>query len=307
VDSDIRNPKSEIGIYYPRQERRKRMPPAGIWIDGLIQSCAYMTMAFGMVLVFSILGILNWTHGQFYMLGTFAVYYAITVAGIPFPLSILVAGVVVAILGILVKKIILDRVEGDLYVGVVTIALIFLFEGAASMVFGMQDKGLASVLPGILNLGYFMVSYQKIAVVFFTLVVMTLLYVILNFTRIGLAIRATAQQSEAASLYGVSVERLSLIVMGIGCGLAAMSGGIMAPLYTINPFIGGIPMIMSLLAIVIGGLGSLTGAIVGGLILGFLNSVVAYHISYLSEVVLFMLVIIILLVRPQGLFGASSK
>jgi branched-chain amino acid transport system permease protein len=95
--------------------------------------------------------------------------------------------------------------------------------------------------------------------------------------------------------------------MGIGCGLAAMAGGIMAPLYVVNPFIGGIPMIMSLLAIVIGGLGSLTGAIVGGLILGFLNSVVAYHLSYFSEVVLFLLVIIILLVRPQGLFGASLK
>jgi branched-chain amino acid transport system permease protein len=283
------------------------MPPAGIWIDGLIQSCAYMTMACGMVLVFSILGILNWTHGQFYMLGAFAVYYAITVAGLPFPLSILAAGVVVAGLGILVKKIILDHVEGDLYVGVVTISLIFLFEGAASMLFGMQDKGLAKVLPGILNMGSFSVSYQKIAVVLFTLVVIMVLYLILNFTRIGLAIRATAQQPEAASLYGVSVERLSLIVMGIGCALAAMAGGIMAPLYTVNPFIGGVPMIMSLLAIVIGGLGSLSGAIVGGLILGFLNSVVAYHISYLSEVVLFLLVIFILLVRPQGLFGASTK
>jgi branched-chain amino acid transport system permease protein len=283
------------------------MPPAGIWIDGLIQSCAYMTMAFGMVLVFSILGILNWTHGQFYMLGAFVVYYAITVAGIPFPLSLLVAGVLVAGLGMLVKKIIIDQIKGELYVSAATMGLIFLFEGAASMVFGMQDKGLAMVLPGVVNLGSFSVSYQKIAVVSFTLVIMIILYIMLNFTRIGLAIRATAQQPDAASLYGVSVERLSLTVMGIGCGLAALAGGIIAPLYTINPFIGGVPMLMSLLAIVIGGIGSLTGAIVGGLILGFINCVVAYHLSYFSEVVLFLLVIIILLVRPQGLFGASLK
>ena len=283
------------------------MPPAGIWIDGLIQSCAYMTMAFGMVLVFSILGILNWTHGQFYMLGAFVVYYAITAGGIPFPLGLLAAGVLVAGLSILVKKIIIDHITGDLYVGVATMGLIFFFEGAASMIFGMQDKGLARVLPGVVDLGSFSVSYQKIAVVSFTLVIMIILFIMLNFTRIGLAIRATAQQPDAASLYGVSVERLSLTVMGIGCGLAAMAGGIITPLYTIIPFIGGFPIIMSLLAIVIGGLGSLTGAIVGGLILGFLNSVVAYHLSYLSEVVLFMLVVIILLVRPQGLFGASVK
>ena len=144
------------------------MPPAGIWIDGLIQSCAYMTMAFGMVLVFSILGILNWTHGQFYMLGAFVVYYAITAVGVPFPLSLLAAGVLVAGLGILVKKIIIDHITGDLYVGVATMGLIFFLEGAASMVFGMQDKGLAMVLPGVANLGSFSVSYQKIAVVSFT-------------------------------------------------------------------------------------------------------------------------------------------
>jgi branched-chain amino acid transport system permease protein len=271
-----------------------------------------MTMAFGMVLVFSILGILNWTHGQFYMLGAFVVYYAVTAAGIPFPISILISAVIIGGLGILVEKFIIERVSvpsarGALYVTVATIALIFFFEGTASMLFGMQDKGLAMVLPGVLNLGSFSVSYQKIAVVIFTLVIMIVMYIVLNYTKVGLAIRAAAQEPGAASLYGVSVEWISLIVMGIGCALAAMAGSIMAPLYVVNPFIGGIPMIMSLLAIVIGGLGSLTGAIVGGLILGFLNSVVAYHLSYLSEVVLFLLVIIILLVRPQGLFGASLK
>lgn len=288
------------------------MPPAGILIDGLIQSCIYMTMAFGMVLVFSILGILNWTHGQFYMLGAFVVYYAFTAVGIPFPVAMLISGVVVGGLGILVEKFIIERVsvpsaQGALYVTVATMALIFFFEGAASMLFGMQDKGLAMVFPGVLDLGSFSVSYQRIAVVVFTLVIMIAMYIMLNRTKIGLAIRAAAQEPDAASLYGISVKRISLLVMGIGCALAAMAGSIMAPVYFVNPFIGRIPMIMSLLAIIIGGLGSLTGAIVGGIILGFVNSVIAYHLSYFSEVVLFVFVVIILLVRPQGLFGASLK
>jgi branched-chain amino acid transport system permease protein len=276
------------------------MPPAAIWIDGLVQSCIYMTMAFGMVLVFSILGILNWTHGQFYMLGAFAVYYAITAAGIPFPLSLLVSGVIVGALGMLVEKYVIERLNapgyGMLYVTAATLALIFFFEGAAGMAFGLMDKGLSTVLPGVLDLGSFSISYQKIAVIAFTLVIMIAMYIVLNRTRVGLAIRAAAQEPVAASLYGISVKRVSLIVMGIGCGLAAMAGGM-----------GRIPMIFSLLAIIIGGLGSLTGAIVGGIILGFLNSVIAYYVSYLSEFVLFMLVVIILLVRPQGLFGASIK
>jgi branched-chain amino acid transport system permease protein len=270
-----------------------------------------MTMAFGMVLVFSILGILNWAHGQFYMLGAFVVYYAITAAGIPFPVSLLISGVVVGGLGMLVEKFVIERLSvpgyGMLYVTVATLALVFFFEGAAGMAFGLMDKGLATVLPGVLDLGSFSVSYQKIAVIIFTLVIMAAMYIVLNRTKVGLAIRAAAQEPVAASLYGISVKRVSLIVMGIGCALAAMAGSIMAPVYSVNPFMGRIPMIMSLLAIVIGGLGSLTGAIVGGIILGLLNSVIAYKISYFSEVALFVLVILILLIRPQGLFGAPAK
>jgi branched-chain amino acid transport system permease protein len=287
------------------------MPPAGIWIDGLVQSCIYITMAFGMVLVFSILGILNWTHGQFYMLGGFVVYYAVTAAGIPFPLSLLISGMAVGALGMLVEKVVIERLTapgyGMLSVTAATMALIFFFEGGAGMAFGLMDKGMATVLPGVLDLGSFSISYQKIAVIIFTLIIMAAMYIVLNRTMIGKAIRATAQEPNAASLYGVNVGWVQLIVMGIGCALAAMAGGIIGPVYSVNPFMGRIPMIMSLLAIVIGGLGSLTGAIVGGIILGLLNSVIAYKISYLSEVVLFVLVIVILLIRPQGLFGTAPK
>ena len=287
------------------------MPPAGIWIDGLVQSCIYMTMAFGMVLVFSILGILNWTHGQFYMLGAFVVYYAITASGIPFPISLLISGLVVGGLGMLVEKVVIERLTapgyGMLSVTAATNALIFFFEGAAGMGFGLMDKGMATVLPGVLDFGSFGISYQKIAVIIFTLVIMVTMYIVLNSTKVGKAIRATAQEPDAASLCGVSVKWVRVIVMGIGCALAAMAGGVIGPVQSVNPFMGRVPMIMSLLAVVIGGLGSLTGAIVGGIMLGLLNSVIAYKISYFSEVALFGLVILILLVRPQGLFGAAPK
>jgi branched-chain amino acid transport system permease protein len=287
------------------------MPPAGILVDGLVQSCIYITMAFGMVLVFSILGILNWTHGQFYMLGAFVVYYAVTAAGIPFPVSILISGVVIGGLGMLVGKYVIERVNvpgiGLLYVTGATIALSFFFEGGAGMLFGLEDKGLYNALPGVLDLGSFGISYQKIAVVIFTLVIMAAMYIVLNFTKIGLAIRAAAQEPGAASLYGISVGRLSIIVMGIGCALAGMAGAIIAPVYTVNPFIGSLPMMMALLAIIIGGIGSLTGAIVGGLILGFFSSIVPYYLGYISELALFMTVITLLIVRPQGLFGVPIR
>lgn len=162
-------------------------------------------------------------------------------------------------------------------------------------------------MPGVLGSGELSISYQKLAVIVFALVVMIAMYFVLNRTKVGKSIRAAAQEPSAASLYGVRVDRVSLIVMGIGCLLAAWAGCIMAPIYAIDPFIGRVPMIMSLLAIVIGGVGSLTGAIAGGIILGFLNSVIAYYMSFYSEAVLFILIIVLLLVRPQGLFGAALK
>src|SRR5664280_1089241 len=272
------------------------MPPVEILIEGLTQSCILMTMAFGMVLVYSILGILNWTHGWLYMLGAYVVFFATTAAGIPFPIGILLAGLAMAGIGILIKKFVIDHVGNELYVGVATLALIGVLEGAATLLFTADDRGLATILPGVLRMGVVAVSYQKMAVIGFTLVVMAAMYFVLNHTKVGLAIRAVAQQPVAASLYGISTARLSLIVMGIGCALAGMAGAITAPIYSINPFIGMSPQIMALLAIVLGGLGSLTGAIVGGLIIGFMNSVMAYYISYVSEVVLFALIILILLV-----------
>jgi branched-chain amino acid transport system permease protein len=283
------------------------MPPVEILIEGLTQSCIYMTMAFGLVLVFSILGVLNWTHGQLFMLGAYVTFYTTTAAGIPFPVGILLGGVLVAGLGIVIKKFVIDHIGNELYIGVATLVLIGFLEGAASLMFGVEDRGLAAILPGVLNLGVVAISFQKAAVVVFTLIVMAAMYIVLMRTKVGMAIRALAQQPIAASLYGVSTQRLSLIVMGIGCALAGMAGAVMAPLYPINPFIGGRPMVMGLLAIVIGGVGSLRGAIAGGIILGFLNSIIAYYLSYVSEVILFVLVILILLVRPQGLFGAPAK
>jgi branched-chain amino acid transport system permease protein len=283
------------------------MPPVEILIEGLTQSCVLMTMAFGMVLVYSILGILNWTHGWLYMLGAYVVFFATTAAGIPFPIGIVLAGLAMAVIGILIKKLVIDHAGTELFVNVATLALIGVLQGGAAFLFTADDRGMATILPGVLNLGAAAISYQKMALIAFTLLVMVIMYFVLNYTKVGLAIRALAQQPVAASLYGVSTSCLSLIVMGIGCGLAGMAGAIIAPLYSINPFIGMKPQIMALLAIVLGGLGSLTGAIVGGLIIGFMNSVMAYYISYVSEILLFALIILILLVRPQGLFGASAK
>ena len=198
------------------------------------------------------------------------------------------------------------QVLGPVFVGVATIALSMLLEGAATLFFGAFPRGMNSPFKGVVAIGKAGVSYQQIFVVLFTIVLFALMYLVLNKTRAGLATRATAQDRHTASLYGIKVSRIGLLVMGIGCSLAALAGGVVTPLFSIDPFIGSQALFMTVLAIVIGGLGSLMGAILGGLILGFLGSIVSYYITYFYEITLFGLVVLVLLVRPQGLFGEAE-
>lgn len=291
------------------------MPPIEIWVNGLVLSCIYITMAFGMMLVFSIMGLLNWSHGQFYMLGAYIVYFAVTAAGIPFLLSLAIAAVVMGAIGMIIQKHMMQRIEksvvgqamGPVYVGISTLALTMLFEGIATMAFGSGARGMTPVYKGSTVIGPASIGNQQIFIAVFTVVILLALYIVLNKTKVGLAIRAASQDKYTAGLYGINVPAIAVIVMGVGCALAAMAGGIVTPPFSIDPFIGMLALMSALLAIVIGGLGSLTGAVVGGLLLGFLGSVVAYYITHLYEIALFGLVIVILLVRPQGLFGRAER
>ena len=290
------------------------MPPAEIWINGLVLSCTYMTMASGLVLIFSIMRLLNWSHGQLYMIGAYVVYFSLMQFNIPFVLSLILSALILCVMGIVmhlyllrpIEKAVGGQVLGPIFVGVATIALNMLLEGLATLLFGPYPRGMKTTFEGFLTIGKAIINYQQIFVIAFTIVVFVIMYLVLGKTKVGLAVRATAQDRHTAGLYGVNVVRISTLVMGIGCSLAALAGGVVSPLFAIDPFIGTTALFMVVLTIIIGGMGSLVGAIVGGLILGFLGSVASYYVTYFYEFALFGLVIVILLVRPQGLFGQSG-
>lgn len=267
----------------------------------------YILMALGLVLLFSIMGILNFAHGQFYMLGAYVVFYVFQQAGINFFASLVVAAVVMGLVGLLIERFVMRPIGQPLQIVVVTIALSAVFEGVITLIAGPAPKSVTSSFPGTFNIGTVSISNERVATVVIAVILIAALYLFIQQTKFGLAMRASAQQPTAAGLFGIQVARVSSIVMGIGCGLAALAGGIMAPMFYVDPWIGGTPLVMALLAIVIGGMGSLGGAVVGGLILGITGSIVAYYIGFWSQLLSFGLVIVILLFRPQGLFGISEK
>jgi len=284
------------------------MPPAAVWLNALIIGSTIVMMASGLVLVFSIMGILNWTHGQLYMLGAFVVYYVFVKLGTSYFAALLVAAVVVAIVGMAIERWLLRPLgdKGFLPASVVSLGLIFVFEGGVTILFGIGLKSVPSVLKGVVHLGTVSISVERLVLVGMAIAIMLGLYFLINRTKVGLAIRAAAQEPTVAGLYGVSAGRLYTAVMGIGCALAALAGGMMAPAYFVGPQIGSKPLIVALLAIVLGGLGSFRGAVAGGMILGFVMSVGAYYIGAWYELVSFLAVILIILIRPQGLFGMAE-
>ena len=284
------------------------MPPAAVWVNTLVVCSTIVLMASGLVLVYSIMGILNWSHGQLYMLGAFAIYYLFVQIGINYLIALVVAAVGVAAVGMAIEKWLLRPVadKGFMPATVISLGLIFVFEGGVTIFFGNELKAVPSVFKAVLHAGPVSLSLEKLVLVGMAIVIMTFLYLLINKTRLGLAIRAAAQEPAVASLYGVHSGRLFTIVMGIGCGLAGLAGGMIAPAFFVDPYIGAKPLIIALLSIVLGGLGSFRGAVAGGVILGFITSMGSFYVGSWYELISFLVVILIILFRPQGLFGLSD-
>ena len=280
------------------------MPPAVVWMDGLVLSSIYILIASGLVLVFSIMGIVNFAHGQLYMLGAFLIYYMFARAGINYFVSLVITAVAIGVLGVAIERGLLRPLapKGLLPPVVVTLGLIFLFEGIATLFFGPEKKAVPSAVPGV-SIGALTVSNEKLVVVAIAFAVMVGLYFLVSHTKMGLAMRASAQDPYTATLYGVSRGRILTLTMFIGCALAGIAASLMAPLYYVDPWIGLTPLIMALLAIVIGGLGSVPGAVVGGALLGFSGTFLIYYLGPWSELAAFVIVIAVLLLRPEGIFG----
>lgn len=281
--------------------------PLAIWIDSLILSSIYILMASGLVLVFSIMGILNFAHGQFYMLGAYILFCLFKLVGANFFVSLVLAALAVGMLGVLLERLVIRPIGQPIQVIVITIALISVFEGVVTLTFGPAPKSVPAAFPGTFAIGDTIVSNERIAVVIIAILLIAALYIFIQKTKMGLALRAAAQQPAVAGMFGIKVARISSLAMGIGCGLAALAGGIMAPIFYIDPFMGEQPLVMAMLTIVIGGMGSLGGSVVGGLILGITGSIVAYYVGFWAQLLALCLVVVLLLFRPQGLFGFSEK
>jgi branched-chain amino acid transport system permease protein len=287
---------------------------------GIVMGIIYALMALGLTLIFSILRVINFAHGEFYMIGGYASYLILSaLTGLHPLLAVPLAGLLAAFIGLVFEIIFLrpmhqERIERpDEYAILVTFGLSFFLVNLALAVVGPYPHRPPSFFRGTVKLGFVMVSADRLTASALALVLLVVLLLLINRTWIGKALRAVSQDKQAAAVMGIDPLRMNSIAFALGAGLAAVSGALLAPSFSVTPDVGAVPSIRSYVIIVLGGMGSIPGSILGGTIIGLVESLGAGYFPDpsrgLTYKTAFGLVIfaLVLLFRPTGLFGREEE
>lgn len=276
-------------------------------VNGVGLSMVYILVALGLTLIFSILRVINFAHGEFYMMGGFIAYYGAHLFGLNYFVTLIAAFVLVGVAGVLVERTIFAPMRANILGGfIVSLGLLWILQSSATTLFGVLDKEVGSPFHGVVRVMGIVISQERLFVIVCCALLFVCLYAFLRFSVYGMALRAAAQDMEAAALQGVNVERLASLSFGIGCALAGIAGALLAPVYFVSPYMGTLPVVKAFIIIILGGMGSVPGAVVGGFFLGLLESVAPLYMPLAAvEILSFLVVMAVLLVRPQGLLGRA--
>ena len=276
-------------------------------LNGFGLAMVYVLVALGLTLIFSILEIINFAHGEFYMLGGYVTYYVFAVFGLYYFATLGLAILAVGLAGVVAERLIFRYLRGKtLNAFIVSLGLLWVMQASAQLSFGVLDKPVPSAFSGIVRAFGLVISVERLVVSLSAIVLIAALYLFLRGSRPGRAMRAVAQDADAAALQGVDIELVSALGFGIGCALAGGAGGLLAPVFAVSPAMGALPVVKAFIIIIIGGMGSLPGAVVGGLLLGSVEGLGSLFMGSAAVNVLgFLVVILVLLVRPRGLFGGT--
>ena len=279
-------------------------------INGISLGSIYAIIALGYTMVYGIARMLNFAHGDIIMVGGFVVFTIVSTLGLSPWLGLLVAVVICTVLGIVIEKVAYCPLRGasSLAVLITAIGVSYLLQNVALLIFGSNARQFTSIinLPNLkLADGRLTISAVTIVTIITCIVIMVGLTAFINKTRIGQAMLAVSEDTGAATLMGINVNKTISITFAIGSALAAIAGALLCSAYpSLTPYTGSMPGIKAFVAAVFGGIGSIPGALIGGVILGVIENLTkAYISSQLSDAVVFTVLIIVLLVRPTGILG----
>jgi branched-chain amino acid transport system permease protein len=274
---------------------------------GLINGAFYAMLSLGLALIFGLLNIINFTHGAQYMMGAFCAYFLLTYAGLGYGWSLLLAPIIVGVIGMLIERTMLARLYklDHLYGLLLTFGLALIIQGIFRNEFGSSGLPyqMPEMLTGGINLGFMFLPKYRAWVILASLVVCLGTWYVIERTKLGSYLRAATENPALVQAFGVNVPRMITLTFGFGVALAAFAGVMAAPIYQVSPLMGADLIIVVFAVVVIGGMGSILGSIVTGFGLGVVEGLTKVFYPEASNTVIFVIMVIVLLIKPAGLFG----
>jgi branched-chain amino acid transport system permease protein len=290
------------------------MPPVPLLfaqlLVGVINGAFYSMLSLGLAVIFGLLNIINFVHGAQYMLGAFCAWFLLTGLGIGYWPALIVAPVAVGIIGCAIELLFLRRIArlDHLYGLLLTFGLALVIEGIFRQEYGSSGLpySIPSELQGATSLGFMYLPNYRAWVIFAAIVVCGATWLAIERTRLGATLRAAIENRELAQAFGINVPRLVTLTYGAGAGLAAFAGVLAAPIYQVSPLMGSSIITVVFAVVVIGGMGSILGAVVSGFVLGLIEGLTKVFYPEASNTVIFVIMALVLLVKPAGLFGRAG-
>ena len=274
---------------------------------GLVNGSFYALLSLGLAVIFGLMGVVNFAHGAFYTLGAFAALLGLQWFGLNYWLALLIAPLLVGLLGVVVERLLLRRLNGldPLYGLLLTFGLALIVEGSLHQVFGSTGHSypVPQALAGALNLGFMILPLYRAWVILASVVVCFTTWFVIERTRLGTTLRAATANAALLQAFGVNVPVLRALSYGGGVALAALAGVLASPIVLVNSHMGTSLVIVVFAVVVIGGMGSIFGAIVSGLVLGLIEGFTKVIYPEASNIVVFVIMTVVLVLRPAGLFG----
>jgi len=278
-----------------------------ILVTGLVNGGVYALLAIGFSLIFGVARIVNIAHTAFYMLAAYCFYTLLVRLQLPGALAALISVVAVTALSVLCYRLVIEPVrEHESAVLIATIALALIFQELMLYAYGGNFLGIPSAVDGVLTVFGVSIPYQRLLILVVAAAMLVGTWLLLYRTRLGLAIRATANDLEVANLMGMNVHRVAMATVAISVALAAIAGVVVAPVFVVDPFMWLTPLVTMLAIVVLGGLGSLKGSLVGALIIGYVEAITVFALpqgAFLKGAMALSIMVVVLLIRPEGLFG----
>lgn len=274
-----------------------------VFINAITVSFIYILFALGLTLLLGIFDIFVFCHGEFVMVAAFITYFIYGVWGLPYALAFVVAVPIVSLIGLVLEKAIFYpmRTRHHLEPALATFGVLGMMQTGAYLLWGGPPRGVPPVVSGTLHMGQLVFPMEKLPIIIGGLLLVLLLMFFVQRTKLGLGIRAVQQEADAATLHGINVSNIRITTWVVACSLAAVAGVLWAPTIAIDPWVGGSLIIKGFCVVILGGLGSVTGAIIGGFVLGFVDSFGMTYLGTYSYMFSFIIIILVLLFRPQGL------